>query len=440
MLGLSGEVDKLSIDWLCDNLDPRSGERLTLRTNSDRTVGYDFNFHLPKGVSLAYSLGMDDRILTAFRDSVDETMHEIEREAKTRVRRHGVDANRTTGNLVWAQFIHKSARPVNGEPDRHVHAHCFVMNTTWDQKEQAWKAGQFRDLKRDAPYFEAAFHARMAMKMRELGYDIRREGKTWDIDQIPKAMTMKFSRRTDQIEELARKDGITSDAAKDGLGAKSREKKQAGLSMTQLRTLWNQRLDAAERDVIAQVANVTTEPRTIQADAELESASLSHSSLHCFERHSVVPTKVLLAEALRHGVGQVSVDVLQQIPCNGPPGAARASTLRQVAGSVSNAGARWALMRASITMGPRQPQCFCSLNAYTPKISAAGLLRVNVTHRKLLSDAPQNFASSTSTINGKPAKAAASIVCRASQSCCGAASVSCGPTDHFGPLTAIIPG
>ena len=112
MLGLCGEVDKLSFDRLCDNLDPRSGERLTLRTNSDRTVGYDFNFHLPKGVSLAYSLGMDDRILTAFRDSVDETMHEIEREAKTRVRRHGVDANRTTGNLVWEQFILQTASPV----------------------------------------------------------------------------------------------------------------------------------------------------------------------------------------------------------------------------------------------------------------------------------------------------------------------------------------
>ena len=50
---------------------------------------------------------MDDQILTAFRDSVDETMDEIERESKTRVRRHNVDANRTIEYLVWAQFIDK---------------------------------------------------------------------------------------------------------------------------------------------------------------------------------------------------------------------------------------------------------------------------------------------------------------------------------------------
>ena len=62
MLGLAGDVDKLSFDRLCDNLDPRSGNQLTLRTNSDRTVGYDFNFHLPKGVSLAYMLGQDERL------------------------------------------------------------------------------------------------------------------------------------------------------------------------------------------------------------------------------------------------------------------------------------------------------------------------------------------------------------------------------------------
>jgi conjugative relaxase-like TrwC/TraI family protein len=99
MLGLSGDVEKLSFDRLCDNLDPRSGEQLTLRTNSGRTVGYDFSFHMSKGVSLAYTLGTDERILDAFRESVEETMQEIEQEAKTRVRKYGAESDRTTGNL-----------------------------------------------------------------------------------------------------------------------------------------------------------------------------------------------------------------------------------------------------------------------------------------------------------------------------------------------------
>jgi len=41
-------------------------------------------------------------------------------------------------------------------------------------------AGQFRDLKADAPYFEAAFHARFARQLAEAGYGIERTAKGWE--------------------------------------------------------------------------------------------------------------------------------------------------------------------------------------------------------------------------------------------------------------------
>src|SRR5208282_913866 len=78
MLGLSGKVDKLSFDRLCDNLDPRTGEQLTVRTRSERTVGYDFTFSVPKSVSLLYAMSGEQSIMDAFRGAVDETMREIE--------------------------------------------------------------------------------------------------------------------------------------------------------------------------------------------------------------------------------------------------------------------------------------------------------------------------------------------------------------------------
>ncbi len=77
-LGLQGVVDKESFDRLCDNLDPRDGKPLTVRTRSERTVGYDFTFSVPKSVSLLYALTGDREILAAFRAAVDETMREIE--------------------------------------------------------------------------------------------------------------------------------------------------------------------------------------------------------------------------------------------------------------------------------------------------------------------------------------------------------------------------
>ena len=75
--------------------------------------------------------------------------------------------------MVWAEFIHTTARPVGGIPDPLLHAHCFTFNVTHDPVEERYKAGQFEALKRMAPYFEARFHARMADRVKELGYDIR---------------------------------------------------------------------------------------------------------------------------------------------------------------------------------------------------------------------------------------------------------------------------
>src|SRR5213594_467758 len=65
-LGLQGTVDKFSFERLCDNLDPRTGKPLTVRTRSERTVGYDFTFSVPKSVSLLYALSGDQGIMDAF--------------------------------------------------------------------------------------------------------------------------------------------------------------------------------------------------------------------------------------------------------------------------------------------------------------------------------------------------------------------------------------
>src|SRR3954463_1541170 len=95
-LGLEGTVDKFSFERLCDNLDPRTGKPLTVRTRAERRVGYDFTFSLPKSVSLLYAMSGDEGMMDAFREAVAETMREIETEMKTRVRMDGKDEDRVT--------------------------------------------------------------------------------------------------------------------------------------------------------------------------------------------------------------------------------------------------------------------------------------------------------------------------------------------------------
>ncbi len=104
-----------------------TGEPLTVRRKDERTIGYDFTFDVPKSVSLLHALTQDERILTAFSESVRETMAEVEAEMKTRVRRGGANEDRVTGNMVWAEFTHLTSRPVGGVPDPHLHAHCLRL-------------------------------------------------------------------------------------------------------------------------------------------------------------------------------------------------------------------------------------------------------------------------------------------------------------------------
>jgi conjugative relaxase-like TrwC/TraI family protein len=70
-LRLSGAVTTADFESLCDNEKPGTDERLTQRNKSNRTVGYDFNFHCPKSVSVAYEFTTDERILNAFKSSVN---------------------------------------------------------------------------------------------------------------------------------------------------------------------------------------------------------------------------------------------------------------------------------------------------------------------------------------------------------------------------------
>ena len=79
---------------------------------------------------------------------------------------------------------HRVTRPVDGVPDPHYHIHAFVFNATYDELEARWKAGQFGNIKRDAPFYEAAFNARLAKTLVEAGYGIRRTDRSFELASV----------------------------------------------------------------------------------------------------------------------------------------------------------------------------------------------------------------------------------------------------------------
>lgn len=304
-LGLAGTVDRAAFDRLCDNLHPQTGQPLTARTRTDRTVGYDFTFSAPKSVSLLYALTGDQDILAAFHGAVDETMREAEAEMKTRVRAGRRDVDRTTGNLVWAEFVHTTARPVGGVPDPQLHAHVFAFNATFDAAEDRWKAGQFRDLKRDAPYFQAAFRARLANRLQAAGYGVERKRDDFELAGVPADLLKRFSRRTTLIEKVAAEKGILDPDRKAELGAETRERKEKTLGWAALRREWDARLSDAERASLAAVHRREVPSVRLRDGEQL---AVDHALTHVFARDAVSPDRKLLTEALKRGVGSVTVE------------------------------------------------------------------------------------------------------------------------------------
>ena len=316
MLGLSGQVDRKSFHALCDNINPTTGENLTVRTKENRRVGYDFTFDAPKSVSILHAIADEQTkadILHAFRAANHETMRDIESEMQTQAWENKRKIKPTTSNICYGEFIHYTTRPVDGVPDPQLHIHNFVFNATYYEAEKKWKAGEFGGLIHDAPYYQAAFDARLAGKLREIGYDIRQTEKGWQINGVPDSLIEKFSRRTQQIEKAAlekKNDGIElSPEEKAELGMQTREAKNTSYSMTELQSIWKKRQSNGERDalsVVGQSRYVT--PLVDNPPSITAKTALDYAKTHAFERTSTISEKRLLAEALKHGLGSVSIE------------------------------------------------------------------------------------------------------------------------------------
>jgi len=309
-LGLKEEASKKEFFALCENINPVDGSSLTLRTNDERTVGYDINFHCPKSVSLVHALSKDDHIMDIFQSSVQGTMQEIEQDMITRVRKHGKVEDRKTGELIWADFTHQTARPVEGHaPDPHLHSHCFVFNATWDEQEDEIKAGQFRDIKRDMPYYQARFHKNLSDNLIKAGYQVKRTASSFELIGVPQQVLDHFSKRTDEIGRIAKELGITDAKELDGLGARTRAGKQKGLSMQELKTEWRRQIKSLE---VNQDAREETPIRFAPSPEKPKLAPqkcIDHALNHTFERASVMADRRILESAYRHALGESSVSV-----------------------------------------------------------------------------------------------------------------------------------
>src|SRR5271166_14076 len=327
-LGLSGEVTREAFVALASNEVPGTGAKLTVRTKDKRTAGYDFCYSVPKSLSIYLSLTRDPAVERMIHEAFRETMVDVEDRIETRVRGadeggNQRDENRTTGNLVYAAFVHSVSRPIDGIPDPHCHIHCYVFNATFDPVERRWKAGQFMNLKADAPFFEAAFNSRVAEKLLAAGYAIRRTERDFELASVSRELIEKFSKRTLEIERLCREKYIILEArarklvressmdfadafahVKAELGGESRQSKTTiKLGEQEQLENWRSQMTPEESESLETVNVKSRKSQDLMDRQAAESIAISH----LFERASVARELHAAAMLLRRGLGAVRV-------------------------------------------------------------------------------------------------------------------------------------
>ena len=363
-LGLKGRVERRDFVSLAGNKVPGTQKRLTLRKNttreekirdketgakildpetgqpvtkevSNRRAGYDFTFSVPKSVSLYLAVNDDKVVEELINEALDETMAEIEARMETKVRKGYQQENRVSPNMVYAKFVHSETRPIDGIPDPHYHIHVFAMNATFDEVEQQWKALETGNTVADRIFFEAHFNHLLATKLRVAGYGIRRTESHFELASVSRELVEKFSRRMKLIEQLARDKyrvlesqaralmkstnmafddafahvvtgiGGDWDKWKSGLGARSREKKEATIfkRREELLAHWQSEMTSQERESLR--------PERVKSAASqnlLEVRAAKDLAIkHLFEHVSVKRELHIAGMFLRRGIGRLSL-------------------------------------------------------------------------------------------------------------------------------------
>ncbi|MBC7997829.1 MAG: relaxase domain-containing protein, partial [Leptolyngbya sp.] len=300
MLGLSGEVTQEQFHLLCDNHRPDTFEKLNPRENTKRKIGYDMTFSAPKSVSILQGIVGEKNVILIFQQAVRETMIYLEQDAHVRVRKNGLDETRRTGNLVWGEFTHFESRPIDGISDVNLHCHCYCFNTSYDAEEGRFKAGEFFNIKRDAPYYEAIFHSRLAQGLKSLGYQIENKAYGFEVAGIGDENIKRFSRRATEIEELAERLGIAgNDKAKDKLASLTRKSKKMRFKGAEKLAEWRSRLDWDALDLEQPPTKTVKISPAFAVQLAIE---------NMFERKSVGSFRRLIACAIQNSLGSCTVN------------------------------------------------------------------------------------------------------------------------------------
>ena len=304
-LQLEGVVEQEQFIRLCKGKHPVSNEKLMVRDNgANRRVCYFGQVSAPKDVSIACLVGGDQRIGDWWKESVKETLREIEGVTATRVH----ECNKVTdrpSEMVAAVVTHDTSRAL----DPQLHTHVCIMNVTYDPVEKRWKAVEPHGYYKYQSYLREVSYNKLAEKMKEGGYQLEKaRSGGFTIKGFPSDLRENFSKRREEIERVA--DVLkTRDQDKLQSIATNTRAKKVHLDPAELSRRWKNEA-APHLAGIEKVIRSTETP--IRSNPMTPENALRLAVSHVFDRYSIVDERILLREALIVGRGDVALYQLKE--------------------------------------------------------------------------------------------------------------------------------
>ncbi len=322
-LGLTGDVRHEDFEALLFNVDPNTGARLTARNSVNRRPMTDFTFNAPKSVSVMHAITKDDDIIAAHQLAVRDAMKEVEASLQTQMGSGKGKHYITTGNGLYAEFIHDTSRPLKREvdgkqqliPDPHLHSHCALINATYCSEQGRFRAVELGNVKAHGAYFEALYHSFLAQNLKNVGYTTEREGKRWELAGMSREVIEKYSGRTLEIEARIEKDGLVTAKQKAAVGRLTRNDKNTSIEDGKLHGVWKDRLTLSEYHSIMSAKGSDPNGGSGGQTADLQMTAekaIDLSLQHFLERNSGVPERKVLAHAIDLGSGIVSAGQIKK--------------------------------------------------------------------------------------------------------------------------------
>lgn len=315
-LGLGGEVvHEHDFARLVANINPQTGERLTVRSGQNRRSSVDFTFSAPKALSIAYAFTKDPDILKAHQIAYIAAMSKVEAMMYTQNNTREKRGFTHTGNIIYAAFDHELARPIEIEKDggkqwisqMNLHTHCVMPTVTFNPETNRYEAVEIYNAHVNSAYIAAVYHSTLALELEHLGYQTERTAENFTLSGVSRDLVERFSARSQEINKIALEKNLDA-KAKGELGAKTRAgKDELSLSQTELERYWRSELTSAEYDQI-----ISLKGRAFDRQPDILIRDCVDQAMdHLMERQSVINEKKIIAQATSHAFGQYSIEDME---------------------------------------------------------------------------------------------------------------------------------